>query len=75
MTFITKHTILNAPKVLDPPMPKARREEQNTRMVNNYSQSDGFIDSSAASNMDELTSITSERAYCLRAASRMLLLF
>ena len=35
MTFVTKSSILNVAGVLDPPLAKTRRVEQNTHMVNN----------------------------------------
>ena len=35
--FVTKGSILNAARVLDPPMPKAKKVEQITHMVSNHS--------------------------------------
>ena len=37
LTFVTNSSVLNAAGVLNPPMPKARRVEQNTRMVSDHS--------------------------------------
>lgn len=38
MTFVTKRSIVNAARVLDPPLPKARRVEQNTHDRQSFSQ-------------------------------------
>ena len=59
-TFVTKSSILNAVKVVDPPMQKARKVEINTHvwssivLVGNSS-----IIANTASNIDNLTSMTS----------------
>ena len=59
-TFVTKSSILNPAKVVDPPMQKARKVEINTHvwssivLVGNNS-----IIADSASNIDNLTSMTS----------------
>ena len=45
--------------VVDPPIQKSGRIEQNTYMVCNFTSGNNFTDASIASNRDELKSISS----------------